>query len=282
MRPSTPMMCKVVSSKSGFGTLNMHDQISFLDAELKIERANQHIRDLELWIARYLDACPYSVGVDADPQTGQPRLYIIAPPIEADPLAAIVGDAAHNLRAALDYMAIAILRPFGNDPKTASFPIDQNRQSLVTQPRYREIERVAPDIAQIIADFVGPNGRQFVGLNHLDRIDKHRLLITTIAMAKVQIVRIDDENHPPGTVSVPPPFLFLLPDGMPPRSGSAADFHNKRNGKAAVEICFGEGEPFENEPVIPTLIQLSELVSGIGQTLKAHIQGGNVVHRSSQ
>jgi hypothetical protein len=274
------MMRKVVSSKSGFGTLAMHDQISFLDAELKIERANQHIQDVEHWIATYLDACPYSVGVDADPQTRQPRLYIIAPPIEAGPLATIIGDAAHNLRAALDYVAVAILRPFGIDTKTTGFPIDKNRQSLVTQPHYREIERVAPDIAQIIADFEGPNGCQFVGLNHLDRIDKHRLLITTIAMAKIQVVCIDDENHPPEAVSVPPPFLFLLADGMPPRKGSAADLHNKRNGKAAVEICFGKGEPFENEPVIPTLIQLSELISGLGQTLKAHIQGGNV-HRSS-
>jgi hypothetical protein len=104
---------------------------------------------------------------------------------------------------------------------------------------------------------------------------------TLVAMAKVQVICIDDENHSPGTVSVPPPFLFLLADGMPPRGGSAADLHNKRNGKAAVEICFGKGEPFENEPVVPTLIQLSELISGIGQTLKAHVQRGNV-HRSSQ
>ena len=77
----------------------MYDQMSFLDAELKIERANQHIRDVEHWIATYLDACPYSVGVDPDPQTGQPRLYFIEPTIEAQPLAAIIGDAAHNLRA---------------------------------------------------------------------------------------------------------------------------------------------------------------------------------------
>jgi hypothetical protein len=150
----------------------MHDEGSFSGAELKIERANKHIRDAEGWITAYLDACPYSVGVDADLQTGQPRLHIIAPPIEAEPLATIVGDAAHNLRAALDHLAVAILRPLGIDPRSASFPIDQSRESLITQPRYLEIERVAPDIAQIIADFIGPIGGQFIGLNHLDRIDK--------------------------------------------------------------------------------------------------------------
>ena len=83
---------------------------------------------------------------------------------------------------------------------------------MVTQPRYREIQRLAPDVAEIIADFVGPNGRHFLGLNKLDRIDKHRLLITTFAVAKVSVMCIDDENNPPVLAGA---SLFVLPGGIP-------------------------------------------------------------------
>jgi hypothetical protein len=40
------------------------------------------------------------------------------------------------------------------------------------------------------------------------------------------------------------------------------------------QISFGEGEVFENEPIIPTLYQLAKLVSGVVETLEAYIEGG--------
>jgi hypothetical protein len=87
--------------------------------------------------------------------------------------------------------------------------IDTDRDSLIEQPRYPEIERVAPDIANIIAEFVGSNGRQLVGLDHLDFIDKHRLLLTPLSVANVSVLRIDDENNAPG--DLPRTTLIVLP-----------------------------------------------------------------------
>src|SRR5260221_3611903 len=49
MRSIRSAIRSVGLSKSGFWTLAMRDQISFLSAELKIERANQHTRDVERW-----------------------------------------------------------------------------------------------------------------------------------------------------------------------------------------------------------------------------------------
>ena len=40
--------------------------------------------------------------------------------------------------------------------------------------------------------------------------------------------------------------------------------------QATFEVSFGRGQPFQYEPVVPTLHQLTELVAGIIETFKAH------------
>jgi hypothetical protein len=245
----------------------MSDRIPFARAKLKIERANQHIKDAERWVRYFLDFSTFSLGI-----TGDDKVFIKrpAPIAQTQVLAAIVGDAVHNLRTALDHIAFEILQRFGGHLEKAGFPIDKDRQSLTAQLRYQEIERVAPDVANIIANFMGSNGRQLVGLNRLTFIDKHRLLLTPVSVAKVSVLCIDDENNVPS--DVPLATLLVLPKGAPLTPGSAAYLYNRRNGNMFVEVCFGKGEPFENEPIIPTLHLLSEHVSSIRQTLEAHLQ----------
>ena len=108
----------------------------FSEAKLKIERADKHIRDVEQWIASYLETATYSVGVDFDRERGRPSVYFVKPPrLLAEPLPPIIGDAAHNLRSALDYIAFEILRPFGAEPETASLIIAMNRLKLNFIPK---------------------------------------------------------------------------------------------------------------------------------------------------
>jgi hypothetical protein len=251
----------------------MADTVPFLSAKLKIERAYQHILEVERWVADFIDLNPQSMGIYKNPETGNVGLQVTQQrpykfPTLALPI--VIGDVVHNLRTALDHVASEILRPFGIDPETSSFPIDVNRQSLIGKPHYRVIKQPAPDIAIIIADFIDSSGSKFVGLNHLDRVDKHRLLISIVSVAKATVTAIDDDNN---ISNIPEGTLLILPSGQPVTPDSPADLHNKRNSKATVLICFAEGEPFENEPVIPTLHQLLQLVTGILQALEAHIQG---------
>ena len=62
----------------------------------KIERANNHIRDLESRIEDFRKTVPYGVHCEKDSQTGESvyRLRICQPIPVAIPL--IAGDAAHN------------------------------------------------------------------------------------------------------------------------------------------------------------------------------------------
>jgi hypothetical protein len=248
----------------------MPESIPFASAKLKIEQANQHIKDVERWVHYFLDFSAYDLEVNADDKVFISRQPSIG---RMQVLAARVGDAVHNLRAALDHMALEIRQRFGGHLEEPGFPIDTDRQSLIEQPRYREIERVAPDIAKLIAEFVGSNGRELVGLDHLDFIDKHRLLLTAISVAELSVLRIDDENNVPS--DLPGTTLLAPSTGARVTPASAADLHNRRNSSAFVHACFGKGEPFENEPIIPTFHQLSELVSSIRQTLEHHLQRGN-------
>lgn len=250
----------------------MANIIPFFASKLKVERAHQHIQEVERWCHDLVAVDGYAAGAYIDAESRKASLKLVAPrftKVPGVPIAVLIGDAIHNLRSALDYLAADILRPFRVDPESSSFPIDRNRQSLVGKEHYRQIERHAPDIATIIADFIDARGGEFCGLNQLDRTDKHRLLITTQAVAKFVIQVIADDND---ISTARADSYLLLSSGAMVAPNSPADIHNKRYPNSTALICFGKGEPFENEPVVPTLHQLAQLVTGVVQTLETHLQ----------
>ena len=71
----------------------------------KIERANKHISDLGTAIETFLAIKPYKVGMKRDAETKKPIYYMAqVQPIPTE-ICIILGDAIHNLRAALDHLA---------------------------------------------------------------------------------------------------------------------------------------------------------------------------------
>jgi hypothetical protein len=252
-------------------------QISFRGSRLKVKRAYKHIEELETW---FHDLVQSNINTamsykDRNPGSESYTINIQRPVGFSGDVAPIVGDAVHNLRAALDHIATAIvIAGREDDPALAYFPLYDSRQSLVKSPEYRLIERAAPNLALEIADVVKPyktgGDSRFGSLNRLDRRDKHRLFIPTLTESNHRIIAIreDQEDNPP---SAPPGAIFMLcgiiaADGAviqerrEPRTGTRAYFHNQRNGYPSVEIKFGKGEAFEDEPIIPTLRELAELV----------------------
>ena len=139
---------------------------------------------------------------------------------------------------------------------------DRREQALADiSANVKELERLDPARAQAIADYIcaDDNAVLFVGLNHLDRADKHRLLIAAATVAVVRLT-ISDENT---TEEFPDGAILLLSGGVPPAAGSRAHAHNERNLVAPVDLVFGLGETFANQPVIPVLRRLIELVAGL-------------------
>jgi hypothetical protein len=260
---------------------------SFAGARLKIKRAHKHIAELDTWINDVIQS-----NIDAarahkagDPSRISHHVVVNRKHGYAVDVPLIVGDAVHNLRTALDFLASAIV----NDDKTRTyFPLGDTREGLIHSREYRLIEAIAPDLALKIADVIKSyktrGDSRFWALNQLDRIDKHRLLVPTITQQNSAVIGITEEHEddPPPTG---PGSIYMLggrttKEGVvksvarEPRPGTKAYIHNENNGYQTVSVIFPEGGPFENEAVVPTLRQLAELVSGVIDMFEAVCFGG--------
>jgi hypothetical protein len=74
---------------------------------LKIERAKEHIRDLDAAIGDFLRDEPYRLGAKPHPvaEIKHTTLYVAEVKPITSRLSLLIGDAIHNLRSALDHLA---------------------------------------------------------------------------------------------------------------------------------------------------------------------------------
>lgn len=252
---------------------------AFKSAILKVEWADQHIGNIEELLGTIHDARPNVLSAKDDPQGERGvQLRLDFSPILAHVrvMQMMVGDAVHNLRTALDHLAYNIVSAFEKPPKYLYFPIDAELNSLIAQPSFRVIQRLAPDIADLIVSEIKPYGagNPFVKLNQLDRADKHRLLLTHTITGKVHVYMSKNDDEVPDAAA----NSFILNPAEPTRTplpGTKAAAHNKNYRGAAFDVCFDKGLPFENEPIVPTMHQLTQLVAGVISTLAAHCFGEN-------
>jgi hypothetical protein len=168
-------------------------------ALIKLHRANQHIDDLERreneyfgweegkgWVA---EKKPWSGQQEIDPATGAVlmRYYSLRePPRE---LGAIFGDAAHNLRSALDTMVWqGLLSTTGKKPgKWVAFPILETVEKLGEV--LDQIGALSPTIRDFIAaakPYRGGNDALWT-LAELNNGDKHEVLTPVVAHAQPSV-----------------------------------------------------------------------------------------------
>jgi hypothetical protein len=237
--------------------------ISFVGSYLKAERVHKHVGELETWVEEFIKNNLHKAGINFDSQSVPEGRFLSFLPTDAPYpwMGPIIGDIVHNLRAALDLVACAIVRAHSVDVSKLCFPMNDTRKSLVNSRDYRAIEAVEPDLALIIADTIKPyktgGEAAFWALNQLDRMDKHRTLIPAISETKIT-VRCIDKAKP--VMEFGPGTLIIWPGGDLPDPGTWAHAHNERYAEPALEICFDQGEPFSHQPMIPTMHRLCELV----------------------
>lgn len=262
----------------------------FHGPRLKIKRADQHISELQGWLNRIQQENAGTVRPHKEANSGAASHTILVqrPRSYSECVAPIVGDVAHNLRSALDLAASDIVRAWGEDPERppVHFPFGETRQAIVNSQHWGRIQRLAPDMAIAVVDTIKPYktaNYALWALNRLDRMDKHRVLIPTVprALSIVMGIREEQEDDPPP--GVVPGVVYMLvgerkADGTvvsvsrEPRAGSAAWLHNQQNGYPTLDVRFGKGEVFEDEPIIPTLKQLRDIVAKAIDALETLIE----------
>jgi hypothetical protein len=228
---------------------------AFHSARLKVARANRHIDELNASLAAFAAEEFYYIDVihEADPR--QTRIAIRLTKSIPDNVPLIIGDVVHNLHCALDHLFNEVV---GDQlvERDRVFPFGKRRKDLEASPKVEALEQAMPGARQVVMDEVEPYfyGRHgLYQLHRLDIVDKHNELIVTANGAMISLM---DFSYPAGgglearqnrfsldqdaLVAVVPGHLRL-------------DFASR----PVLEIGFGPGLPFQNEPVVPTLTKLS-------------------------
>lgn len=233
---------------------------------LKVQRAHRHIDEL-ITLTNPLSHDFFDLLVEENtfPPNAYPRTFELTyepkQPI-AKTLALVIGDTVHNLRGALDHLCTGIVRTI--DPKAdPHFPMCKIRKDLVAPnggpaKTLAAIEKALPNATNLFLKKIrpenGPNEALW-SFHVLDNDDKHNLLIPTVAVAKII-----------GDWSVGK-MRFRESGG-----GGDADRRHiivrsdlpilvQKEFETTVTVSFGKGGPFEDEAVIPTLLQVSQAVS---------------------
>jgi hypothetical protein len=254
----------------------------FEASKLKIKRANKHISEFQEMVKTFVKSDFYSFGIETDANTGQ---NILRFKVTADPsweLPLILGDAIHNLRAALDLAYVELIVNIGKEPTDwTTFRVWDDRDKLVSTLS-KGILKGSDGIIKMLADeicaYKGGNAL-LTALDGLDIDDKHLLLIPVFSVAQLRhvdaIIRVGnaDVTMHDCTVSVGQGGVLNM---MGFSAGGRANIQSK--GQPAINVFFGKGTRLEGQPIIPTLAQFTQLVGGILETFDKAILAERFKH----
>lgn len=234
--------------------------------DAKIERANEHIEDLQGHIEAFEATDPYEMVVQDDPQDAkryQGILKIHKPIPLCIPLT--TGDAIHNLRAALDHLACAAVSEV--TPNTA-FPIWRSSATPKAKD-YRSLVlgkvRGAPkpfiNLLLGLQPYEGGNHEALWALDYLDITDKHKLLIEALTSYDKII-----QYAGPFAMVIKPDYEFPLKDGDELFGGLYAN--REKDPDVTIEVALGEPSILVGEPVVPALTDLVQAATAIIDELR--------------
>lgn len=231
---------------------------TFPAPRLKISRAKSHIAELEetLQAHKKSDWCKASLERLTNPAPGQPD-YKLNVEFKGAPaiVSAQVGDAIHNLRSALDLLAVRLVELNGGNTKDVMFPFAKDAAALPQLMQARHLDRAgAADQATILAlqPYHGGNAA-LRGLHDMDIQDKHHALIPVANFVTTPEIRMK-------TDAAGKPLGFdegkLEPELV---AGS----------EGRIDFVFPNESPFVGKPLVSTLNELVELVTDIVDKFEA-------------
>lgn len=172
----------------------------FKSARLKIKRANEHILDANERIEDITSPDSQTIWIEVDAEAKFRTVYYQLEKLGDLPdVALVVGDAIHNLRTALDYSWIEIVRALmpSKVGKYTKFPIRQNIEDLEAGLKSHSIDTLQPRLFRFMISDIKPyltGNDMLVFLHDMDIMDKHKLLIPTTNYGSVNGVKLRDDS----------------------------------------------------------------------------------------
>lgn len=242
------------------------------DALLKIEWAKKHILNLNIEINKFIDSHTHTAYVERDPDGLGDLLKVRQDYATPSGISLVLGDVLHNLHAALD-IAIndveALTR--GSMTKYTKFPVRETREEFEAAINGGFREKIPFEILNFllidVQPYKGGYGEPLWHLHALDIEDKHRILLTTTHLTFVQGIRIQLDNGIERDIGdwliVPGHIAKHCIDGN-------RNVKVTQQGQPTFNVKFGDGLPFQGNPIIPTCHQLAQFVSDVVEQM-AHI-----------
>jgi hypothetical protein len=245
------------------------DNEPFEASKLKIKRATRHTEELREDIRSFMRRKPFVLRIE-DGGSGQHNWTIRVRRQIPKEFSAIIGDVLHNLRAALDLLACDLVRLNGGNDKDVYFPFCNSVDDLDETIRKRKIDRAASDVVDLIRSFKPYKGGNVAlrAIHDLDIMDKHKALIPTAEMMGLP-------NFTSAALTFTNNRIGPIRDGMVAiRMPAASKLRVGQELEGKFHLLFPFESAFNGSEVIPTLQELTELVSGIIETFEAHCYGG--------
>lgn len=245
----------------------------------KLDRAKQHIHDLEQLHDAFIKSNPYKVATKRDPQTRRLIYYIASVSQPGDVIATTAGDVLQNLMSALDHLAYQLVcvgmesdGPFNH----VYFPIADNATEYEAR-KLRRTRGMRPDAIKAI-DAIKPykGGNDSVWrLYKLNNVDKHRLLITVGSAFRsinlgAHMHKMMQKMWVDKGVDMPVLDFYVRPADrlFPLKIGDelfidGPDAEPNEKMQFVFEVAFGESQIIEGEPLLQSLRDLTKLVDDI-------------------
>jgi len=190
----------------------------------------------------------------------------------------IFGDAAHNLRSALDILMNDVIALSGVTPKGVYFPFANSEGELDGQIK-EKMRGASADIIDIVRALKPYRGGNIVlrALHDLDIRDKHISIMTTHTSARfMPAVRLVpskklgayDMISDFGATETEP----IDKKGWPDLDQEAVEIIGKMKG-STYRVPIAPNLPLEGTPVIEALHKMRDLTQGIVETFEAHSFG---------
>lgn len=221
----------------------------------KIDRASEHIRNLNAEINTLIDGDAYRIVSEPEGDARKSSIRVIGtePPLR---LAVVAGEIVHQLRSSLDHLVCQLAIANGKPVKRShQFPICDTPGKFKAACKRGNIKGLSASARSLI------EGRQpykkgedikknfLYLLREMDDADKHRLLPVVAALANVLELRIGDDS---GVRPKDDPIQIVGLD--PPKKAQRPT----REGTEIQRIYFGDPEPnvkVTGKPVVEVVFE---------------------------
>ncbi len=234
-------------------------------ARLKIKRADKHIADIELSIDCLKKRLVCRAHIE--PDTGCEFIKCDFEDIEDretfDDLPAMIGDAVHNLKCALDHAWLETMTRLvpAKSWERSKFPAYATPEDVESALRKLEIHISSPQFFDLIMTKVEPHDRGDFAIrtvHELDIRDKHRLLIPVVHYSSIGDIYLKDQQgqvHRGDTwgTTIPLPHFVKFERGL----------HIEDPGNASFDVMFEYGDAGRETRTVDTLRLYSQYISRV-------------------